>query len=118
MSPTDVKLAELVKRMQAAAGANLESVILYGSAARGDSHEGISDLNVFCTLRTLAVEELARLSPVVIWWTTKRKSPRRCFLRRRSCASPQAYLRLNFSTCRKAIACCTARTRLLALPCR
>jgi hypothetical protein len=61
--------------MQAAAGANLESVILYGSAARGDSHEGISDLNVFCTLRTLTVEELTRLSPVVIWWTGKEKEP-------------------------------------------
>jgi hypothetical protein len=75
MPSTDVKLAELVKRMQAAAGANLESVILYGSAARGDSHEGVSDVNVFCTLRTLTIDDLGRLSPVVIWWTGKQKEP-------------------------------------------
>jgi hypothetical protein len=75
MSSADVKLGELVKRLQAAAGANLESVILYGSAARGDTHEGVSDLNVFCTLRTLGVEDLTRLFPVVIWWTGKQKEP-------------------------------------------
>lgn len=75
MASRDEKLAELVKRLQAAAGANLESVILYGSAARGETHEGFSDLNVFCTMRALGVEDLAGLSPVVIWWTEKQKEP-------------------------------------------
>ncbi len=75
MASVDSKLGELVKRLQAAAGANLESVVLYGSAARGESHTGVSDLNVFCTMHGLAVEDLARLSPVVIWWTEKQKEP-------------------------------------------
>jgi hypothetical protein len=75
MASRDEKLAELVKRLQALAGANLESVILYGSSARGETHEGFSDLNVFCTVRALGVEELASLSPAVIWWTEKQKEP-------------------------------------------
>jgi hypothetical protein len=75
MASRDEKLAEFVKRLQAAAGANLESVILYGSAARGETHEGFSDLNVFCTMRALGVDELAQLSPAVIWWTSKQKEP-------------------------------------------
>ncbi len=36
----DVKLSELVSRLKEAAGQNLESVILYGSAARGDFQPG------------------------------------------------------------------------------
>ena len=62
MASMDVKLADLVKRLQAAAGANLESVILYGSAARGDAHEGVSDLNVFCTLRDVKLSRIWRAS--------------------------------------------------------
>src|SRR5580704_2020227 len=75
MASRDEKLAELVKRLQAAAGANLESVILYGSSACGETHEGFSDLNVFCTVRALGVEELASLSPVAVWWTEKQNEP-------------------------------------------
>ena len=71
----DGKLAELVKKLQEAAGANLESVILYGSAARGDYRERQSDLNVLCTMRTLGVEELGRVAPVVKWWCTEKKEP-------------------------------------------
>lgn len=69
------KLGELVSRLQEAAGKNLESVILYGSAARGDFQPGSSDLNVLCTLVTIAVSELHRLSPVVTWWTREMKEP-------------------------------------------
>lgn len=75
MASQDGKLGDFVKRLQAAAGANLESVILYGSAARGETHEGFSDLNICCTVRSLTVDDLARLSPVVIWWTGKQKEP-------------------------------------------
>ena len=68
------KLAELVKRLQSAS-AELESVVLYGSAARGDFHEGHSDLNILCTLRALAVKQLAEVSPVVRWWSSTEKQP-------------------------------------------
>jgi predicted nucleotidyltransferase len=57
------------------AAANLECVILFGSAARGDFHEGHSDLNVVCILRSLSVEELGRLAHVVKWWCAEQKEP-------------------------------------------
>jgi hypothetical protein len=71
----DGKLEELVKKLQEAAGANLESVILYGSAARGDYHETYSDLNVLCTMGSLNGEELARVAPVVKWWCAENREP-------------------------------------------
>ena len=71
----DGKLKELVKKLQEAVGANLESVILYGSAARGDYHEAHSDINVLCTMRSLGVDDLARVAPVVKWWCTENKEP-------------------------------------------
>jgi hypothetical protein len=71
----DGKLSELVSRLKEAAGKNLESVILYGSAARGDFHPGTSDLNVLCTLVSIDVNELQRLAPVVTWWTREVKEP-------------------------------------------
>jgi hypothetical protein len=71
----DGKLNELVSRLKEAAGKNLESVILYGSAARGDFQPGTSDLNVLCTLVAIDVNELQRLAPVVAWWTQEIKEP-------------------------------------------
>lgn len=71
----DGKLNELVSRLKEAAGKNLESVILYGSAARGDFKPGASDLNVLCTLVTIDMNELQRLAPVVSWWTREMKEP-------------------------------------------
>jgi len=69
------KLSELVSRLKEAAGKNLESVILYGSAARGNYQPDASDLNVLCTLVTIDVNELQLLSPVVNWWTREMKEP-------------------------------------------
>jgi predicted nucleotidyltransferase len=71
----DGKLSELVSRLKEAAGKNLESVILYGSAARGDFQPGTSDLNVLCTLVLMDVSELHRLAPVVSWWVREVKEP-------------------------------------------
>jgi hypothetical protein len=68
-------LKNLVERLHDAAKDNLESVILYGSAARGDFHEAHSDLNVLCVLRSLRAAELTRLSPVVTWWTSAQHQP-------------------------------------------
>jgi predicted nucleotidyltransferase len=71
----DTKLAELVNRLKEAAGKNLESVVLYGSAASGAYKPGTSDLNILCTLMTLDVHELQLLAPVVHWWTRDQKEP-------------------------------------------
>jgi len=68
-------LKNLVERLHENAGANLESVTLYGSAAGGHLVEVHSDLNVLCTMRSLGVEELRRISGVVKWWTTTQHQP-------------------------------------------
>jgi predicted nucleotidyltransferase len=75
MLSTEAKLTELVKRLGEFAGTNLECVILFGSAARGDFREGHSDLNVVCILKSLSVEELGRLAGVVKWWCVDQKEP-------------------------------------------
>lgn len=75
MLSTEMKLTELVRRLKEFAVTNLECVILFGSAARGDFHEGHSDLNVVCILHSLSVEELGRLAPVVKWWCVDMKEP-------------------------------------------
>ena len=75
MLSNDAKLTELVKRLKEFAATNLECVILFGSAARGDFREGHSDLNVVCILRSLSVEELGRLANVVKWWCVDQKEP-------------------------------------------
>jgi hypothetical protein len=69
------KLTEFVGRLKDAAGKNLESVILYGSAVRGDYHPGVSDLNTLCTLLSMEIAELQLVSPVVQWWTHEMKEP-------------------------------------------
>src|ERR1700675_3837519 len=75
MLSTETKLTELVNRLKEFAAANLECVILFGSAARGDFHQGHSDLNVVCILRSLSVEELGRLALGVKWWCGEQKEP-------------------------------------------
>ena len=75
MLSTEAKLTDLVSRMKEYAAENLESIILYGSAARGDHKEGHSDLNVLCVLRSVAARELARVTPVVHWWCKDQNEP-------------------------------------------
>jgi len=70
MADVHEALKNLVERLHEAARDNLESVILYGSAARNDFHEAHSDLNILCILRSLRATDLARVSAVVKWWTT------------------------------------------------
>src|SRR5450432_1615152 len=76
---TDAKLRELVNRLKEVAAANLESVILYGSAARGDFHPGHSDLNILCMLSSLAIEEITRAA---LFHRGLASAIRRCFFHR------------------------------------
>ena len=82
MLSTETRLAELVKRLKEYAAANLECVILFGSAARGDFREEHSDLNVVCILHSLTVEELGRLAHVVKRWCVEQKEPAPLFFTR------------------------------------
>src|SRR5215472_1365183 len=64
-------LKELVSKLAAAAGTNLKSVVLYGSAASGEFNPKHSDLNVLCVLEDLDPRALAVLNPAVTWWARK-----------------------------------------------
>jgi hypothetical protein len=59
---------EFVERMRAAAGTNLVSVILYGSAAAGDFVAGHSDVNLLCVLGETSYGAIEALVPAIEWW--------------------------------------------------
>src|SRR5258708_37970162 len=75
MRDVNEALKNLVERLHEAAAENLESILLYGSAARGDFLGAHSDLNVLCSVRSLRVEDLARVAGTVRWWTSEQKQP-------------------------------------------
>ncbi len=70
----EAKLTEFVQRIREAAGANLLSVILYGSAANGEYQPGFSNLNIFCVLRDGSFAALEPLSPVARWWAKDKQA--------------------------------------------
>ena len=75
------KIQEFVKRAVEAAGPNIESIILFGSAATGDFHTGLSDVNLFCVLRDTSFAALQALAPPVKWWEGQRQPPPLCMTR-------------------------------------
>ncbi|HEV3315425.1 MAG TPA: hypothetical protein VG488_00600 [Candidatus Angelobacter sp.] len=70
----ETQINEFVDRLKSAAGTNLESILLYGSAASEDFHAEYSDVNVLCIVRELSAPALQALAPAVNWWT-KSKHP-------------------------------------------
>ncbi len=66
---------DFVDRLRAAAGANLESVILFGSAAAGDYHPEFSNVNLFCVIRDSSFAALQTLAPAVKWWNAQKQPP-------------------------------------------
>lgn len=75
MLPREEKLAEFTRRLREAAGDNLQSIVLYGSAARGEYHDQKSDLNLLCTLKSARAADLARFARVVHWWSGQLQEP-------------------------------------------
>ncbi len=72
---------EFVKRIREAGGANVESVILFGSAVAGDFHPERSNLNMFCVLRDASFDSLRALTPVTRWWDRQKQPPPLCMTR-------------------------------------
>jgi hypothetical protein len=77
MIPQDT-INEFVRRVREAGGSNVESVILFGSAAAGDFHEGLSNVNLMCVLRDSSLKALQALSPAAKWWDGKKQTPPLC----------------------------------------
>jgi hypothetical protein len=67
-------LNELVGRLKQVSGANLNAVVLYGSAVDHDFREH-SDLNVLCLLHRVDGATLESLRQVGIWWWRKGHPP-------------------------------------------
>jgi hypothetical protein len=61
-------ISEVTSRLRTAAVDNLQSLILYGSAADGEFHTEYSDINLLCVLRDTSYRSLQILSPTVKWW--------------------------------------------------
>ncbi|MBA3914958.1 MAG: nucleotidyltransferase domain-containing protein [Acidobacteriales bacterium] len=68
----DHLINEFIHRLREAAGDQLESVVLYGSAASGEFHADFSDVNLMCVLRETSYTVLTAIGPAVNWWTGKK----------------------------------------------
>ena len=68
------QIDEFVSRMKQAAGSNLQSIVLYGSAATGEFQTDFSNLNLLCILRESSFSQLSAIAPAVEWWH-RQKNP-------------------------------------------
>jgi hypothetical protein len=69
------RISDFIGRLRTAAGANLESVILFGSAVAGDFHPEFSNVNLFCVIRDSSFASLQALAPAVKWWNSQKQPP-------------------------------------------
>jgi predicted nucleotidyltransferase len=65
-------IADFVRRLCEAAGPNLLTVILYGSAVTGEFDPELSDINLLCIVRNTSYPALEALAPVVKSWVKRR----------------------------------------------
>jgi hypothetical protein len=65
------KLDEFVQRMRSAAPDNLKAIVLYGSAASQEFHEGHSNVNLMCLVENGDPARLEPFHSTVEWWTGK-----------------------------------------------
>jgi predicted nucleotidyltransferase len=69
------QIDEFVSKMRSAAGENLTSIILYGSAATGEFHPDFSNVNLLCVFKESSFAALASIASVVKWWAGKKHHP-------------------------------------------
>lgn len=83
MAGTEIKESPVLKAMVGslveALGPRLRSVVLYGSAARGDFHEATSDFNLILVLEDLEPRTLEALTSPVERWRREGHHPPRLF---------------------------------------
>jgi hypothetical protein len=77
LSRPEVK--KLVEGLKGALGDRLLSVVLYGSAARGDFQEGRSDINLLLVVGDLLPLTLQQMSPAIRGWLGKGQPAPRLF---------------------------------------
>lgn len=77
IKPTQKRLLDdLLVRLKYALGDNLDSLVLYGSAAaNGAFSTKYSDLNVLCLVNRLDARTLQAIAPTVTWWEQEENEP-------------------------------------------
>ena len=68
------QISEFVSQLREAAGANLESVVLYGSAVLGEFDPEHSNVNLLVILKDTSLPSLLLIAPVVAKWIAKKRS--------------------------------------------
>ncbi len=79
MNGNNAVLDEFVAKLKGVAGANLDSVVLYGSGVSADYQQGYSDFNVLCLVHKLDAGALAALRPAIAWWRERGQPNPRVF---------------------------------------
>lgn len=69
------QISEFVREVQELAGANLESLVLYGSAVSGDYEQEFSNINLLAILKDTTLPKLLVLAPVIRSWTKRHPAP-------------------------------------------
>jgi predicted nucleotidyltransferase len=69
------QLEDFVAQLRRSAGDNLESVVLYGSAASGKFHPELSNINLLCILRETTFSALSALAPAIKTWLDEKHPP-------------------------------------------
>ncbi len=103
------QINEFVDRLRQAAGENLQSVILYGSAAGGEFHPEFSNVNLLCILRDTSFPGSAP-SLRRRYGGLGRSTVRRCCSLATNWSVPQTFSPSSCSICSSAIACSLAMT--------
>lgn len=69
------QISDFVREFQDLAGANFESLILYGSAASGDYEQEYSNINLLAILKDTTLSKLLALAPAIRAWTKRHPAP-------------------------------------------
>ncbi len=69
------QINDFIDRLRQAAGENLKSVVLYGSAASGEFHPDFSNVNLLVTLGETSFKALLTIAPVVEKWVAQKHHP-------------------------------------------
>jgi hypothetical protein len=78
VATSDPILERMIQRLVAAAGTELESVVLYGPAARGDAHPG-KHYHLIVIVAELSPASLALLAGPIRWWLDRGQPMPRLF---------------------------------------
>lgn len=75
MSDERRRAEEFTQQLREALGDALVSVVLYGSAARGDYKEGVSNINLLVVIRAVDAAKLRLISPLARQWAEAGNPP-------------------------------------------